>query len=207
MKCLIWLYKAFRTIWAVAYHKISTIHTQLIFAFNGIHFGKGLLSSGVPIVHISLNGLCEIGQKFCCGNWNKTSASGTNGKCKIEVRNGAVLKIGNNVGMTATTVICHNQITIMDNVMIGVGTHIYDTNFHNINPIERTANGDPQDTVRTAPITIKKNAFIGAYCIILKGVTIGENSVIAAGAVVTKSIPDNQMWGGNPAIFIRKLNS
>ncbi|WP_103192495.1 acyltransferase [Formosa algae] len=47
---------------------------------------------------------------------------------------------------------------------------------------------------------------MGASSIILKGVTIGENSIIGAGSVVTKSVPCNEIWGGNPAKFIRKID-
>jgi acetyltransferase-like isoleucine patch superfamily enzyme len=47
--------------------------------------------------------------------------------------------------------------------------------------------------------------FIGARCIILKGVTIGEKSIVAAGSVVTKNIPEGEVWGGNPAKFIKKI--
>lgn len=100
---------------------------------------------------------------------------------------------------------CHNHIMIGDNVMIGVGTHIYDTNFHNINPYLRIDKHDPIEQVKTAPIVIKDNVFIGAYSIILKGVTIGKNSIVAAGSVVINSIPDNEIWGGNPAKFIKKI--
>ena len=52
---------------------------------------------------------------------------------------------------------------------------------------------------------IKKNASIGAASIILGGIIIGENTMIGAGSVVTKDIPDNELWFGNPAKFIRKL--
>lgn len=57
----------------------------------------------------------------------------------------------------------------------------------------------------SAPVIIEDNAFIGARSIILKGVTIGANSIIGAGSVVTKSIPANEIWAGNPAKFIRKI--
>lgn len=89
--------------------------------------------------------------------------------------------------------------------MIGVGTHIYDTNFHNIDPTLRIGKNDPRESVKTRPIPINDNVFIGAFSIILKGVNIGKNSVVAAGSVVTKSIPDNQIWGGNPAQFIKNI--
>lgn len=58
---------------------------------------------------------------------------------------------------------------------------------------------------KCAPVVIGDNVFIGAKCIILKGVTIGENSIVGAGSVVTKSIPANEIWAGNPAKFIRKI--
>ena len=60
--------------------------------------------------------------------------------------------------------------------------------------------------IKSAPVLIKEGAFIGAHSIILKGVTIGKHSIIGAGSVVTKSIPDGEIWAGNPARFIRKID-
>ncbi|WP_262710533.1 acyltransferase [Dinghuibacter silviterrae] len=57
--------------------------------------------------------------------------------------------------------------------------------------------------MNSAPVKIGDNVFIGMDSIILKGVTIGSNVVVAAGSVVARDIPDNQIWGGNPAKFIR----
>ena len=56
------------------------------------------------------------------------------------------------------------------------------------------------------PVIISNNVWIGMNATILKGVTIGENSVVAAGAVVTKSVPANVVVGGNPAIIIKEFN-
>lgn len=53
-------------------------------------------------------------------------------------------------------------------------------------------------------IHIKRNAYIGCNTVICKPVTIGENAIVGAGSIVTKDIPDNEVWAGNPAKFIRK---
>lgn len=200
---IVFFYKALCEVTKIIYHKWSALRTKLIFSLNGIEYGSGLITSGTPYVHLSRRGRIQIGNNLSLGNWVATNASGLKGKCKLEARNGAVLTIGNNVGMTATTIICHQKVIIEDNVMIGVGTHIYDTNFHNISSVLRIDMHDPQSSVKSAPIILCKNAFIGAYSIILKGVSIGENSIVAAGSVVVKSIPNNQIWGGNPAKFIK----
>ena len=63
---------------------------------------------------------------------------------------------------------------------------------------------DIQD-VKSAPIIIGDYVFIGARCVICKGIEIGERSIIAAGSIVTKNIPAGEIWGGSPAKFIKKI--
>ncbi|MEP6955368.1 MAG: DapH/DapD/GlmU-related protein, partial [Chthoniobacterales bacterium] len=66
--------------------------------------------------------------------------------------------------------------------------------------------GRPARTkLRSAPVVIGDNVWIGMNAIILKGVTIGENSVVAAGAVVSKSVPANVVVAGNPAVVVKQL--
>lgn len=204
-KLIVFGYKGFKLLYARVYCKVTSWLTQMKFYLNGIEFKGNVRSAGTPVIHISREGDMRVGCRFNCGNWNGTCASGFKARSKIEVRNGARLTIGDNVGITATTIMCFDQITIGNNVMIGVGTHIYDTDFHNIDPAVRIAMGDLRETVRTAPIVIGDNVFIGAFSIILKGVSIGENSVIGAGSVVTKSVPPNQIWAGSPARFVKNL--
>ena len=85
--------------------------------------------------------------------------------------------------------------------MIGGGVKIWDSNFHSLDPIMRTSGNDTD--IKTAPIKICERAFIGSGSMILKGVTIEKNSVIAAGSVVAKDIPDNLVAGGNPCKIIK----
>jgi acetyltransferase-like isoleucine patch superfamily enzyme len=119
------------------------------------------------------------------------------------IRKNAELTINKNAGISNSTIICWKKITIGENVYIGGDCKIYDTDFHSLNFEKRISKND--DEVKTEPIYIEAGAFIGSGSIILKGVTIGENSIIGAGSVVTKDIPSNEIWGGNPARFIRRI--
>lgn len=88
-------------------------------------------------------------------------------------------------------------ITIEDGVMIAPRVNIA-TEEHPLNPAER-------QQIFCKPVRIGKNAWIGTGATILAGVTVGENSVVAAGAVVTQDVPDNVVVGGIPAKIIKKL--
>lgn len=106
----------------------------------------------------------------------------------------AVLKIGNNTSIGDRTEIhCGKQIIIGDNCRISWDVVIMDRDYHNFNmssPIYKAVN-------------IQDNVWIGCKSIVIKGVTIGKGSVIAAGSVVTKDVPENVLVGGNPAKIIK----
>ena len=89
-------------------------------------------------------------------------------------------------------------VTIADLVMIGPNVNIITTG-HPLPPSERRA------YVEAKPIVIQKNVWIAAGATIIGGVTVGENSVVAAGAVVTKDVPPNSLVAGVPATVIRSL--
>lgn len=88
------------------------------------------------------------------------------------------------------------EITIADDVMIGDYVSIHDTDFHAVSS---------RDPVRTKPVRIGRNAWIGRNAVVLCGVTIGENAVVGAGSVVTSDVAANTLAAGNPARFIREL--
>ena len=89
-------------------------------------------------------------------------------------------------------------ITIEEDVLIGPQVKLVTEN-HPLDPASRKG-------LITKPILIKQNAWIGAGATILPGVTIGENSVVAAGAVVSKDVPDNTVVGGIPARILKNIN-
>lgn len=95
-------------------------------------------------------------------------------------------------------------IVIGDNVMLGSGVHIYVGNHRFDDPHTPIID---QGYTPSAPVVLRNGCWVGANCIILPGVEIGENAVVGAGSVVTKSIPPRVVAAGNPAKVIRRLDS
>ena len=154
-------------------------------------------------VKLSINGSISIGNRFIC---NSKGYCIEEGASIIHVNRGAELTIGNNSGLSNTALHCYNKITIGDFVNIGAGTMIFDTNFHSTEWKTREDRHEDFINAKTAPIYIGNHVFIGARCIIGKGVVIGDKSMIAAGSVVTRNVPTGEIWGGNPAKFIKKID-
>ena len=98
-----------------------------------------------------------------------------------------------------TRISASDEITIGDSVMIANGAYITDCDWHGI--YDRTARDE-----RVAPVHIGDNAWIGDHATVLKGVTVGRNSVVAARAVVTRDVPDNVVVAGNPAQVVKELD-
>jgi len=112
---------------------------------------------------------------------------------------GKSIRVGRNVFINQNcTMYDLGGIDIADDVMIGPNVSII-TSGHPIEPLQRRAG------VTAAPIVIERNVWIAAGVTIIGGVTVGENSVVAAGSVVTQDVPPNTLVGGNPARVIRSI--
>ena len=111
---------------------------------------------------------------------------------------GRFIRLGKNVFINhACSFLDLGGITIEDNVLIGPRANLVTEN-HPLDPADRRA-------LVARPIVIGRNAWIGAAATILPGVTVGENAVVAAGAVVTTDVPANTVVGGVPAKFIKNI--
>jgi acetyltransferase-like isoleucine patch superfamily enzyme len=154
---------------------------------------------------VSQKGEFVIGHNVTINSDHRANPVGAACKTQFIVKSGARLQLGNNVGISNASFFCVQAITIEDHVLIGNGCMLWDTDFHPINHSERMAH--PNSGYKSKPIVIRQGAFIGASTIILKGVEIGERSVVGAGSVVTRSIGPDELWAGNPAVFIRKINA
>jgi acetyltransferase-like isoleucine patch superfamily enzyme len=94
---------------------------------------------------------------------------------------------------------------IGDDTLIAGDVSIFDNTNHPVSPTQRLS-GERISASDIAPVVIGCNVWIGMRSIVMRGVTIGDNSVVAAGSVVTKSVPPNTLVAGNPAAPIRHLS-
>jgi acetyltransferase-like isoleucine patch superfamily enzyme len=144
----------------------------------------------------------KIGENCTFRSQPDSNLIGINHHCIISTHTeNAVVVIGNNCGFSGVTIGSAEKIVIGNEVMCGANVIITDTDWHPIDPLKRhTSMG-----VLTAPTIIENNVWIGANSTVLKGVSIGENSVIGANSVVARSIPANVIAAGVPAKIIRSL--
>ena len=180
----------------------STLWNKCVMKFSGIECGIGFRSCGT-IIFRRYSGSITIGINVGVNSHRIADPIGGDTKTIMIASSGGSLKIGNGVGISNATFFASDSIIIDDEAVIGAGVKVYDTDFHSVIADYRM-NGNTH--VKTAPVYIGKRTFIGGHSLILKGVSIGEGAVVAAGSVVTKPIPANEVWGGNPAKFIKKID-
>jgi acetyltransferase-like isoleucine patch superfamily enzyme len=157
--------------------------------------------NGFPSIHRAQNSIIQIGND-CILNSSKHSVRiNLERRCTLAtLRKDAEIIIGNNTGLSGITIAADYKIIIGNNVLIGTYCTIIDNDFHNPDPSRRD-----EYTFPKKPVIIEDNVFIGMNCTILKGVTIGKNSVIGANSVVVTSIPSNSVAMGNPCkVFIKR---
>jgi acetyltransferase-like isoleucine patch superfamily enzyme len=132
-------------------------------------------------------------------------AIGEKGKCTV----------GNFTLLNGALVMAEERIEIGSYCLISWNVGIADSDFHPLEPTRRLIDAralapflkdrPPRPPLETAPVIIGDNVWIGMNAVILKGVTIGENSVVAAGSIVSKNVPPNTVVAGNPAVVVKQL--
>ncbi len=184
---------------------------KLVMRIAGIEYGKNLLLKGIPFI-LNVNGAkLKIGDNVTLKSSFVSNLVGLYSRTIIVTRRrGAVIEIGNNVGISGTTIYARKGIYIGDNSCIGGNCKILDNDFHPIEVEKRNillseTHGGDSDLIPSQEIHIGKNCFIGCNSIILKNTVLGNGCVVGAGAVVAGKFGDNCVIAGNPARVIRKL--
>jgi acetyltransferase-like isoleucine patch superfamily enzyme len=135
--------------------------------------------------------------------------------CSFAIGEDGHCTIGNFTLLNGALIMAEEKIEIGSYCLVSWNVGIADSDFHPLAPAQRLIDAQAlapylkdrpvRPKLKTAPVKISDNVWIGMNAVILKGVTIGENSVVAAGSVVTKSVEPNTVVAGNPAVVVRQL--
>ena len=179
-------------------HKnISTPLTRIKANLFGIKLDRGCIFVGNTRLYRRPGSGIKIGQNCEFRSISDSNLIGINHKCIIAThQTGAEIRIGNNCGFSGTVIGAFIEINIGNNVRCGANTLITDGDWHSDDP--RT--GQPK------PVFIGDNVWLGINVVVLKGVSIGKNSIIGANSVVTRDIPENTIAGGNPCRILKNIS-
>lgn len=164
----------------------------------GVNIGTGIKFYGKIHFLNQKKSQIVIGNN-CTFRSSKTSNwIGVDRACMISTQgeNFAVIKIGNNCGFSGTVIGAFVSITLGNNVRCGANTLITDSDWH----LDDPRVGKPK------PVFIADNVWLGVNSVVLKGVTIGKNSIVGANSVVVSDIPENVIAAGNPCRVIKSLD-
>lgn len=185
---------------------------KLVMKMTKTKYGKNLLLKGVPTIFNKGGATLKIGDHVTIKSSFLSNLVGLYSRTIIVTRApGAVIEIGDNVGISGATIYARKGIYIGENTCVGGNCKILDNDFHPIDAEERLRllndvhGGDAADLIPTREIHIGKNCFLGCNSIILKGTVLGDGCVVGAGAVVSGKFEDNCVIAGNPARVIKKL--
>lgn len=177
---------------------------KLMMKIQNIKYGKNCAFYGLPVIVCTKNSSLSLGDGVVCVSSFLSNLVGLYQRSIIMARAGAKVVLEDDVRMSGVTIYSRESIRIGKHTSIGGNVKIFDHDFHPIDPQERLAH--PNSGMKTKPVDIGENVFIGCNAIILKGSKIGNNCVIGAGSVVAGEFEDNCVIAGNPARVIRKLD-
>jgi acetyltransferase-like isoleucine patch superfamily enzyme len=180
---------------------MSTIACRISLGLRGVELGRECSFFGVPVVCRHPHSSIRIGSRSVLRSDRTSNLAGVSRRCILTTfAERSLLQIGDGCGLSGTVIGALGSVVLGRGVLCGANTFITDFDWHAVDPLaRRTVLPNPQ------PVLIGSNVWLGLSSIVLKGVSIGENSVIGAGSVVTRDIPPNVVAAGNPCAVIRDL--
>jgi acetyltransferase-like isoleucine patch superfamily enzyme len=177
------------------------VRTQ--FAWHGIAWGRDWRIFGRPILQRHRGSRIALGDGLTLRSWPRSNPLAPTHPVVLSTRSAdAEIVIGDDCGFTGTTLVADASIQIGNRVLVGGNAAIVDTDFHPLTPEGRR---EDINAGSSRPIEIGDDVFIGMNSLILKGVTVGDGSVVGAGSVVSRDVPPRTIVAGNPATVVKKL--
>jgi acetyltransferase-like isoleucine patch superfamily enzyme len=192
---------AARLIRTVRFRLFTTI-ARVRLRFNGVEIQSGLLVTGWLRLCLHPRSRVKIGRNVVIRSGHYDNPVGAYVPTSIFVGDAGFLEVQDGAGLSNCTIIAYERISIGPSAFLGGGTRVYDSNFHPLDLRKRVSRSDPP---LTKPVDIGAGAFVGGHSLILKGVSIGDRAIVGAGSVLTRSVPADEIWAGNPARFVRAV--
>jgi len=174
---------------------VATLLTRMKLRCYGVSFGARVRGNRVQIHN---EGSISLGSNVSLRSY----PGGTSYACGLRTYYPeARIEVGSHVNMNGALIHCNQSVVVGSHCMLGPGVILCDNDSHPaVLSVEGRKKRPPE-----APIRLGSNVWLGMRTIVLKGVTIGDNTIVAAGSVVTQDLPPNILAGGVPAKRIRDL--
>ena len=173
---------------------------------NGVETELGYVTlHGLPVIRKYPGSRIKMGKNVVLISHPTVNLAGVNHPVIIATYSAdAEVILEDKVGMSGASINCVSRCVFKEGTMLGANVNVWDTDFHPIDPEKRVYQTSVREA-ETAPITVGRNVWIGANSTVLKGVTIGDNTVVGTMSLVNKSLPANSVCAGIPAQKIRDL--
>ncbi|GHT33570.1 hypothetical protein AGMMS49574_19510 [Bacteroidia bacterium] len=181
---------------------IRAIGLYIFFLYFYIEYWGKVKFNGFTVIYTFKGSSICLGEGILINSSFLSNLLGLYQRTIIVARYGGKITIGNNCGISGSTIYSMEEITIGNNVIIGGNCKIVDNDFHPLDCYKR--NPQSINDIGKKKIIIGDGCFIGANSIVLKGTELGYNCVVGAGSVVCGKFPDNVIIAGNPAKVIKQ---
>jgi len=182
----------------------GTSRAKLKLFVTGCEYGRGLKVRGRFMLYTVRKRSLRIGDNVMIVSSHSGNLVGLTNPTIFVCNGSGCIEIGDSTGISSAVISSCSRICIGRNVKIGGNVRIFDHDFHALDYRIRRSSKD-KTHVGTVPVRVGDDVFIGTNAMILKGVSIGDRSIIGAGSVVTRDVPSDEIWAGNPARRIREM--
>ena len=184
----------------------STCIARLKLYFFNAQVGNSLSVQGRFIIKSDQGKSISIADHVTFISSHDANMVGLSSPVLLQTLNKGKISIGAHSGFSSVVLSSRHSIQIGEHVKMGGNVRVYDHDYHSLDFRKRRNSNEDGMHCSSAPVIIGNDVFIGTNSLILKGVEIGDRSIIGTGSVVTKSVPTSEIWAGNPAVFLRKID-
>ncbi len=165
---------------------------------HGVQIGQRGYVHGLPRLRRHKKARIELGNDVTLNSSGRLNPLVTKAVTILALTEQARVHVSDHVGLSGVHIVCRDRIEIGEYTVVGPDTVLYDSSVHEY---DEELGWSACTRQRVAPIIIGKKCYIGMRCVILRGVSIGDRCVIAAGTVVDKDVPAGHIARGNPMVI------